>query len=149
MEINPLQDPVTLIRHINGVSRAIQALVGPVLEKELSLHYKELLVLRVVSGGLQHPGQISEHLSLPAPTTTRLLDSLIEAGHLRRELDPQDRRKLQIHLTDQGRSTLQTALNLARTLIQDKFNPVPSDFITEAIGTLQKLEDYLGMEIKP
>jgi DNA-binding MarR family transcriptional regulator len=49
------------------------------------------------------PGEIRDRLLVRGPTVTGLLDSLEAAGHLRRERDPADRRRLLVSLTERGR----------------------------------------------
>jgi DNA-binding MarR family transcriptional regulator len=48
---------------------------------------------------------LAEHLGLKGPSVTKLLDRLEQAGHIRREAHPSDRRALSIVVTDSTSST--------------------------------------------
>ena len=48
------------------------------------------------------PGRLSEHLGLSSGAMTNRLDRLEEAGYVRRLPDPDDRRGVQVELTDAG-----------------------------------------------
>ena len=48
------------------------------------------------------PGWLAEHLSLSSGAMTNRLDSLEQAGLVRRLPDPNDRRALQVELTEEG-----------------------------------------------
>ncbi|WP_274606928.1 MarR family winged helix-turn-helix transcriptional regulator [Agrococcus sp. KRD186] len=48
---------------------------------------------------------LAEHLGLKGPSVTKLLDRLEQAGHIRREAHPSDRRALSIVVTDSTSTT--------------------------------------------
>ncbi|WP_395695797.1 MarR family winged helix-turn-helix transcriptional regulator [Nocardioides sp.] len=48
-------------------------------------------------GGPMTPGQLAQITELPSSTTTRVLDRLEAKGMVRREPDPDDRRKTWVH----------------------------------------------------
>ncbi|MGC1211954.1 MAG: MarR family transcriptional regulator [Micromonospora sp.] len=48
------------------------------------------------------PGRLGEHLNLSSGSVTALIDRLERAGHIRRDRDTADRRKVLLHYADQG-----------------------------------------------
>ncbi|MET7878968.1 MarR family winged helix-turn-helix transcriptional regulator [Micromonospora profundi] len=48
------------------------------------------------------PGRLGEHLNLSSGSITALIDRLERAGHIRRDRDTADRRKVLLHYADQG-----------------------------------------------
>ncbi|MET7821391.1 MarR family winged helix-turn-helix transcriptional regulator [Micromonospora zamorensis] len=48
------------------------------------------------------PGRLGEHLNLSSGSVTALIDRLERAGHIRRDRDTVDRRKVLLHYADQG-----------------------------------------------
>lgn len=54
----------------------------------------------------QKPRDLAEQVCLDASSLTGLLDRTEKAGLIERRPDPEDRRALQIHLTEQGRKAL-------------------------------------------
>ena len=49
-------------------------------------------------------GQLIDELRLSKQATGQLADALVAGGHLEREVDPDDRRRLVVGLTDRGRA---------------------------------------------
>ena len=48
------------------------------------------------------PGRLAEHLGLDSSSVTALVDRMQRLGHLRREQDPHDRRRVLLRLEDQA-----------------------------------------------
>ena len=48
--------------------------------------------------------QVTGDLGVSKQATSQLLDTLVIRGYLSRQTDPQDRRRLEIHLTERGRA---------------------------------------------
>ena len=64
-------------------------------------------------------GELVRVFGLKQSTFTSLLDRLERAGLIRRELNPEDRRSLLVHLTDRGRE-LTTRLNRLLERLEDE-----------------------------
>lgn len=47
--------------------------------------------------------QVADHVGRGAPAVSRAIDGLVRAGLVERQADPENRRRLQLRLTDQGR----------------------------------------------
>ncbi len=50
--------------------------------------------------------QVADHVGRGAPAVSRAIDSLVRAGLVERQADPDNRRRLQLRLTSDGRSEL-------------------------------------------
>lgn len=50
--------------------------------------------------------QVADHVSRGAPAVSRAIDALVRAGLVERQADPENRRRLQLRLTDEGRQFL-------------------------------------------
>ncbi|ROR93168.1 MarR family transcriptional regulator [Salana multivorans] len=61
-----------------------------------ALHF---LIASQNRGSLPTPGAIAQHLGISTASTTKLLDRLERAGHIRRETHPSDRRALLVRIT--------------------------------------------------
>ncbi|WP_243027299.1 MarR family winged helix-turn-helix transcriptional regulator [Thermus albus] len=59
-------------------------------------------VLRLVKEGIQLPSRLAEHLEVLPSQVSHLLASMEEAGLLRRQPDPEDRRRVLLRLTPKG-----------------------------------------------
>ena len=69
----------------------------------LGLNVLRAMVLRLIDrDGVQHPSALAEALELAPPAVSHLLTELEERGLLTRSLDPQDRRRVRLEVTDDG-----------------------------------------------
>ncbi|AEB11786.1 MarR family winged helix-turn-helix transcriptional regulator [Marinithermus hydrothermalis] len=59
-------------------------------------------VLKLVAEGINLPSRLAEHLEVQPSQISHLLASLEEAGLIERRLDPQDRRRVLLTLTENG-----------------------------------------------
>lgn len=94
-----------IVDRIMGLSQRLKHSMEETLA-QLGLNYGEWKVLgSLVHAGPPHrrsPGWLSERHGLSSGAMTNRLDQLEKAGFVRRLPDPDDRRGLQIQLTDQG-----------------------------------------------
>ena len=60
------------------------------------------------------PGRLGEQLNLSSGSVTALIDRLERAGHIRRDRDTADRRKVFLHYADPGRRPGEGVLPAAR-----------------------------------
>lgn len=50
--------------------------------------------------------QVADHVGRGAPAVSRAIDGLVRAGLVERQADPENRRRLQLRLTDEGKQFL-------------------------------------------
>lgn len=78
-----------------------------------------------------HPGaslsDVSEHVGLGAPTTSKLVDDLVARGWVAREQDPGDRRRLALRLRPGGRRKLESVLESAHATIAERLAPLSAE----------------------
>ena len=72
------------------------------------------------------PSILKEQIIVSQPDITRLIDRLVNKGLVNREICPENRRKIDITLTERGREVFQNAHEAARRFvtrnIQNKFS---------------------------
>lgn len=56
------------------------------------------------------PGELGDRLGIRSASAVALVDRLVEAGHLRREPDPTDRRRVRLVPTAEGRARVRAQL---------------------------------------
>ena len=61
-------------------------------------------------------GELAEAILCEQSSTTRLVDRLVDAGLVAKRPDPDDRRKVHLHLTDKGREETERLVDLALDL---------------------------------
>jgi DNA-binding MarR family transcriptional regulator len=89
-----------------AADQAVTAVVTPVVAAEnISLEqWRVLLVLADEAG--QAMREIAQRAGLSAPTATRMVDRLVTDGLAYRRSDPLDRRRVLVHISDQGKEIL-------------------------------------------
>ncbi len=112
MEISPIRnedggEPVSrLLSAWWKLSQALKRRVAPRLENEYGVRFKHFLVLTNISRGHRSPGALAETLGFPPSEVSRVLDVLSRKGLVRREVDPEDLRRMKLELTPAGDAVL-------------------------------------------
>jgi DNA-binding MarR family transcriptional regulator len=72
----------------------------------LGLRPIQSLLLTFIAKNMQHPKHIAEMLDVHPPAISALLADLESSGYLHRSIDPKDRRRIQLELTQAGQDLL-------------------------------------------
>ena len=86
--------------------------------------------------------EVANHLGLTPPSTSRLVDGLIERSMMLREDHPADRRRVRLTITDLGQKILETSRQDTLTYLAGKLSSVRADdreVIFEAMKALQPI----------
>lgn len=146
MDVLSEVDTLAFMRRVGRLYRHLHVALQPQLERTLALHPKEVQLLSAVAAGHDSPGAISARLGNPPPSTSRLIDRLVDAGLLERHGHPDDLRRFRLVLTERGAGILEEARALARTRLNELLGGVPADELAEADRVLARLETRLGSE---
>src|ERR1700723_1257347 len=68
--------------------------------------------------------ELADHLGIVPRSVTTVIDALEEAGLVRREIDPHNRRAIRLHLTDRGLSVRDDMREARRGAAEDLFAPL-------------------------
>jgi DNA-binding MarR family transcriptional regulator len=71
--------------------------------------------------------ELADHLGIVPRSVTTVIDALEEAGLVRREVDPQNRRAIRLHLTDRGMSVRDDMREARRRAAEDLFAPLSAE----------------------
>jgi DNA-binding MarR family transcriptional regulator len=80
-------------------------------------------------------GELSDALSVPLSTATRMVDWLVKNGYAQRLPDPEDRRIVRVTLTSNGRKIYKAI----ESYIEQRFEQILSCLTVEEQGTLYTL----------
>jgi DNA-binding MarR family transcriptional regulator len=83
---------------------------------------------------------LADHLGIVPRSLTTVIDALEEAGLVRREIDPHNRRAIRLHLTDRGLSVRDDMREARRRAAEDLFAPLSPDD-RQTLGELLALLD--------
>jgi DNA-binding MarR family transcriptional regulator len=89
-------------------------------------------------------GDLAELMNISAPSMTRLVEILEEAGWVERRRDPQDQRCLLLVLTPLGHKTIETLRDEAATQLSTELADLTEDeraALAAAVPVLRKLAD--------
>jgi DNA-binding MarR family transcriptional regulator len=85
--------------------RVARGVAGALAEDGATLDVFRLMRCLATGPGLSM-GELGAALSLPAPTLTRLVDGLVDGAEAYRLPDPDDGRRVRVHLSARGRTRL-------------------------------------------
>jgi len=103
-----------LLRHATTHLGVEQTATG----KALGLTNARMMALAAVGAGDGcSMTDLAQRLALPAPLATRVADELVARDLVERSGDPDDRRRVVLRLTEQGRTTLETVHHEAEQLV--------------------------------
>ncbi len=88
-------------------------------------------------------GDLAEREGVSAPTATRLVASLEEAGLLARTTDPSDRRTAYVALTDAGREKIEWARGVRTASLVQRLSDMPDADARRLLELLPLLESFL------
>ena len=98
--------------------------------------------LRIITRSEEPPRmtELADHLGIVPRSVTTVVDALEEAGLVRREVDPQNRRAIRLHLTDRGMAVRDDMREARRRAAEDLFAPLTAED-RKALGELLSLLD--------
>jgi DNA-binding MarR family transcriptional regulator len=108
------------------------------VEDQVTLPQLRVLVVAFEQGSM-NLGEVAEILSVHPSNATRLVDRLVQRGLLDRRDDPQNRRQLQLTLTEAGRALVTSVLQHRRLAFQQLLAAQPrktQQAIAEAMSAL-------------
>ncbi|UBV43297.1 MarR family winged helix-turn-helix transcriptional regulator [Deinococcus taeanensis] len=136
-------DLYSLVRLILRLSRRVHHVLDDPLETALGLNTKELVVLATIMDGAATPGAVAQAQNLPAPTVTRMITKLVQAGLVQRFTDPSDLRLQRLELTAQGQATRARTRAVAQDVVHAHFGHLPPERVQAALNALQALDQAL------
>ena len=86
--------------------------------------------------------EVARHMGLTPPSTSRLVDNLIERDLMTRTGHPDDRRRVRLAVTTQGRTILQTSTDETVSYLASKLSSADTDnreVINRAVEVLRTI----------
>lgn len=87
---------------------------------------------------------IAEHIGLTLPTMSRMIDTLVKRGFVMREASPDDRRRVTLVLTKQGRAAFDAARRETRTRLVEKMKALSPSEREEIVRALKLLREVFA-----
>jgi DNA-binding MarR family transcriptional regulator len=103
-------------------------------------------MVSIDNNGSLRIGDLAERERVSAPTATRLVAGLEEAGLLQRSSDPTDRRIAHVSLTEQGRAKLELARSVGTASLAKRLEAMPEADVGRLAELLPILESLLDTD---
>ena len=138
-------DPsVRVLEALGRVIRHLARLSGGPDEGPALTSTQRLALFELLDAGPLRLNDLATRMGLSAPTASRAVDALAEAGLAERLTDPDDRRALRIELTTAGRASI----DQRKARVAEAFGPVaagmPADERDRLAVLLERLSDELS-----
>jgi DNA-binding MarR family transcriptional regulator len=128
MEAMEYEDPGQLADLLHRLTRRLRRAQADRLAP-LGLTPAQERALRVMTRSERPPRmtELADQLGIVPRSLTRVIDTLEEAGLVRREIDPRNRRAILLHLTERGEAVRDDMRQARRSAAEDLFAPLTAD----------------------
>ena len=119
------EDPVQLADQVHRLTRRLRRAQAERLAP-LGLTPAQERALRLIPRGDEplRMAELADRLGIVPRSLTTVVDALEEAGLVRREIDPRNRRAILLHLTDEGAAVRDGLREARRRAAEDLFAPL-------------------------
>lgn len=128
------------------VMRSLRAEFRSHRGKEINIpQYRAMMYLRRSPGASL--SNVAEHLGITSPSTSKLVNDLVERGLIDRQTSPADRRKITLVLTTRGAELAETSLRQTQAAYVERFATLPGEtlaLITQAMGEMRVIFSSTG-----
>ncbi|MDH5359965.1 MAG: MarR family transcriptional regulator [Gammaproteobacteria bacterium] len=115
------------------------------IERESGLTGPQLLVIQLISKYQQvTAGEIAREISLSQATVTTIIDRLERKQLVTRQRDTQDKRKVIVSLTEQGKAALERAPGLMQASFIESFSKLEDWEQSQILSALQRVADMMN-----
>jgi DNA-binding MarR family transcriptional regulator len=126
------------------VFRAIRTELRKYGAKQMSLPQFRTLAFVYRNEGVSL-SEVADHMVLTLPTMSMLVDGLVASGLISRREDPEDRRRMTLTLTRDGRARFESAREATMTYLEERLGQLsPSDRATITTSMRILREHFVG-----
>jgi len=131
---------------LRKIDRAID-LQSKKLKKQFGLTGPQLMVLKAISHNLNMQiSEIAKDVSLSQATVTSILDRLELQGYAKRQRSTQDKRKVNIVLTEKSKKILENDVDLLQDDFYTNFNKIEDWQQMMILTSLERLGSLLNVD---
>jgi len=110
---------------------------------DITPHHFEIIHL-LMEEGTMHVAEIGQRLEIARAQMTQLIEKLVDLGIVERQSDTNDRRIINISLTQQGILLLEEHKHTVEEAIRETMSSLSDDELEELSDSLRKLWSILG-----
>jgi len=136
------EDPVQLADLLQRLTRRMRRAQAARLAP-LGLTPAQERALRVMTRSAEplRMTELADRLGIVPRSVTTVIDALEQAGLVRREVDPRNRRAIRLHLTDRGTAVRDDMREARRQAAEDLFAPLAAGYRKALAELLSRLDE--------
>jgi len=149
MSLTPLDDAIqqTIAAFWESVPRiwhTVRSHILKVATEEFSITVEQFHILRRIRRGRNSVSQLAEAKQISRPAISRSVDALVNRGFITRTQNPQDRRHVQLDLTEEGEALVDAIFGNVSQWMGEQLSTLDEDElegITHAVRNLKRAFD--------
>jgi DNA-binding MarR family transcriptional regulator len=107
--------------------------------KPFSINPGAAILLEHVSQGVKHPKELAQLLETVPPVVSAILSELEDKGLIRRQIDPEDRRRVQLSLSPEGKALHEKIRERSQGLSSERLSKLSPDELQSLITIFRKI----------
>ncbi len=133
---------VQLEGQLMNLSRSMHILTKRIL-RQMGLSLSRFFILLHLSKEEMSMGELRNAIHLSRSTLTSLVDGLTEENMVERRRGKQDRRMVQVEITDRGREAVREVLRRRRELVAQATEDMPTEEVECFMRHIRKINTHL------
>jgi DNA-binding MarR family transcriptional regulator len=124
------------------MGKALGHHLDPLLERSYKLNLKDYSVLASIHYGIRYPTELAERLDWSKDMVTRIINKLLAAGLIERNIDSEDSRRIQLELTAKGeeqRTAIRRTIETTIEPLLESLGKKQTQQLTNLLETLREL----------
>jgi len=118
---------------------SLRARIDCEAEQHFNMTSEQFHTLRRISLGIDSVSRLAVDKYISRSAVSRAVDMLVQKQLVQRMEDPDDRRRLQLKLTDKGQAALETTNKQVHEWLADNFNTLDDNDLLRMLESLEKL----------
>jgi DNA-binding MarR family transcriptional regulator len=147
-DTTPDQVAVAILETIPASMRAIREQMRSGRAPGLSVAQFRLLIFLRRTPGTSLSG-LADHVGTTLPAASQLVERLVRAGLVSRVPHPEERRRVELRLTETGTAALAECDSQTRAWLCGRLSGLDAHRLEEVLGSLRDLRSVLSLERPP
>lgn len=137
-----------LIKKINDLQLQLNIQLASKYEKYIDnqLTAKQLLILELIYDGITSAKELAVKLNVSTSAISQLLNKLENNGYISRTIDNDNRRKIQLHLTEKSKNYFEKMIALEEKVNGSLYEKLPVEDLQHLVRILEKLTQIVGVD---
>jgi DNA-binding MarR family transcriptional regulator len=85
-------------------------------------------------------GELAEHIGIEAPTASKLVETLVQRGLVKRQEDPRDRRRMSLTILPKGKKSIDEATEQTRQFMVQRLAHLSEDERKQVLSAMSLLK---------